>query len=457
MKNINTISRIYFLGIGGIGMSALALYFNERKVKVSGFDKTETPLTKELSEKGVAIHYDEDLEKLDKEAEIIVYTPAIPKDNKELLYYQQNNYTVIKRSELLGEITKTSFNICVAGTHGKTTISTMIAHILRETGYGCTAFLGGISVNYQTNYWSSDNNVVVVEADEYDRSFLKLYPDIAIISSMDADHLDIYGTIENLENAFIDFSKNIKNNGLLISKYGLRKSSELKSDNHIRYHLTNDFADSYSANLVIHNGHYTYDVMTKDWMIDNIELNIGGIHNVENSIVAIVVAHKLGIENSKIRQAVKDFKGVKRRFENILSESITYIDDYAHHPEELRALITSAKTLFSKKKMTIIFQPHLYSRTRDFADEFAEVLDLADEVILLPIYPARELPIEGVDSNMILNRMKNKNKQVFTKEELLKYLKNYLQEDKEQELFITAGAGDIDKLIEPIKQILKAA
>jgi UDP-N-acetylmuramate--alanine ligase len=459
MKDIKNISNIYFIGIGGIGMSALALYFNEKGVKVSGYDKTKTELTKDLANKGIVIHYSEDLEKIDKSADVVVYTPAIPKEHKEFIFYQENNYEIVKRSDILGEITKSSFNICVAGTHGKTTISTMIAHILRETGYGCTAFLGGISVNYQTNYWSSDNNVIVVEADEYDRSFLRLYPDIAIISSMDADHLDIYGNIENLEAAFIDFSKNIKADGTLISKHGLRRSKDLKAPHHIQYHLQNDFADAYASDIQIYNGSYTYNVKVKNWMLAGVTLNVGGMHNVENSVAAITVAHQLGIEDNKIRNAVKNFKGVKRRFEYILSGNEVYIDDYAHHPAELKALITGAKALYSDRDIVIIFQPHLYTRTRDFADEFAHVLDLADEVILLPIYPARELPIEGVNCEMILDKMNIENKRVLDKQQLLEYLRAKVSNDDHEwkYLFITAGAGDIDQLVEPIKQILIAA
>lgn len=458
MIDIKKISRIYFIGIGGIGMSALARYFSSKGITVSGYDKTETTFSRQLEQEGMNIHYNDDTELLDKEAQLIVYTPAIPKDNKELFYYQQNNYPLFKRSDVLHEITDDTFNICIAGTHGKTTISAMIAHILRDTGYGCNAFLGGISVNYNTNFWSSEKNVCVVEADEFDRSFLKLKPDVAVISAMDADHLDIYGTEEVMQNAFVEFSDKIKPGGLLLSKYGLKKDKEFKTINHLRYSLQNDAADIYASNITMSHGTYRFDVMTPDWMLDNVILNMGGMHNVENVVVAISVAHHLKIDTAKIRSAVQNFKGVKRRFEYIIkNDKQVLIDDYAHHPEELKALITGAKSLFSDMNCTIIFQPHLFTRTRDFAQEFAEILDMADEVILLPIYPARELSVKDVTSKLILNKMKNQNKKLMTKDELLNYIKFSKASPAGGGLegaFITAGAGDIDTLVEPLKQII---
>lgn len=431
-------------------MSALARYFKAQGKVVSGYDRTETTLTKQLVQEGIPVHYDEDVNQAPKDAGLVVYTPAIPAQHAELVFYQQNNYPLYKRSDVLGLITNSSFNICVAGTHGKTTISTMIAHILRHSGYGCNAFLGGISVNYDTNFWSDANNVCVVEADEYDRSFLKLNPDIAIITAMDADHLDIYGTEEAMEDAFIEFSGKLKPDGLLLSKFGLKRGSELKAPNHHTYSVQNESADIYGANIRLQQGSYEFDVMMKDFMLDDVKLNMGGMHNVENSIAAIAVARKLNIEPAKIKAAVADFKGVKRRFEYIIkSKELVFVDDYAHHPEELKALITGAKALFSKLHCTVVFQPHLYTRTRDLAQEFATVLDLADEVILLPIYPARELPIDGVSSNMILDRMYNDNKNLMSKEELLNWVKTH-----EVQLFITAGAGDIDTIVQPLKKIL---
>ena len=431
-------------------MSALARYFNANGVVVSGYDKTQTVLTSQLSSEGIKIHYEDNIEFIDKGAELVVYTPAVPKDHKELNYFLQHNYNLVKRSEVLGAITNSTYNICIAGTHGKTTTSTMVAHILRHSEYGCNAFLGGIAVNYNANFWPSEKNVSVVEADEYDRSFLKLSPDVAIISSMDADHLDIYGTAENMEQAFIEFSAKIKPGGLLLSKYGLKRTEDLKATEHLTYHLQNENASVYAANIKMRNGSYLFDVLMQYWELKDVVLNMGGMHNIENMIAAISVAQYLGIENDKIRKAVADFRGVKRRFEYIVkNEEQVMIDDYAHHPEELRALLSGAKELFPDKNCTVIFQPHLYSRTRDFVEGFAETLDLADEVILLPIYPARELPIEGVNSEMILNNMKNKNKIVLDKTELLSWVKN-----NKTELLITAGAGDIDTLVEPIKNIL---
>jgi UDP-N-acetylmuramate--alanine ligase len=458
-EEIKKIRSVYFIGIGGIGMSAIARFFHSKGIKVSGYDRTETGLTKEMEADGIAVHYEENVELTPKDVDLVVYTPALPADHKELVFYQQKGYRVMKRSDVLQMITESSFNICVAGTHGKTTTTTMIAHLLRDSGYGCNAFLGGISVNYGTNFWGSERNVCVVEADEYDRSFLKLNPDVAVISSMDPDHLDIYGTAEAMEQAFIDFSKKIKPDGLLISKFGLKRAKELRTENHLIYSLQNESADAYAANITMKNGSYEFDVIIKDNKLENVVLHMGGMHNVENAVAAITVASSLEIENEKIKAAVENFRGVKRRFEYIIkNDRIVFIDDYAHHPEELRALIHGAKTLFRQKKCTMIFQPHLYTRTRDLADGFAEVLDLADEIILLPIYPAREEPIEGVSSEMILKKMKNENKMVLRKDELLKWIENdYSKHINKEfgEVLITAGAGDIDMVVEPIKQILE--
>ena len=445
------ISSVYFLGIGGIGMSALARYFKSIGIKVSGYDKTPTVLTGKLEEEGIAIHFEDNISLIDKNAELVVYTPAVPKDHKEYNYLKDNNYTVLKRSEVLGMITKSSYSICIAGTHGKTTTSAMIAHVLRHSDYGCNAFLGGIATNYATNFWSSEKNVSVAEADEYDRSFLKLFPDVAVITAMDADHLDIYGTAEKLQDAFIEFANQVKPGGLLISKFGLSRSGEFKTTNKISYSMQNNVADAYAENIKLNNGSYVFDIVIKKERIRNVELNMGGMHNIENAVAAITVAKHIGIAAEKIKAAVAAFRGVKRRFEYVVkNDDVVMIDDYAHHPEELRALITGAKELFPGKKCTVVFQPHLFSRTKDFADGFAEVLSLADEVILLPIYPAREKPVEGVNSEMILNKMTSDNKRVLNREALLDWIKN-----NKQELLITAGAGDIDNLVEPIKKYLE--
>jgi UDP-N-acetylmuramate--alanine ligase len=465
---IKKIRSVYFIGVGGIGMSAIARFFRSNGIRVSGYDRSDTALIKELETEGIDIHFDENVEAIPKDVDIVVYTPAVPEDHKELVFYQQNGYKVIKRSDVLQMITKSSFNICVAGTHGKTTTTTMIAHLLRDSGYGCNAFLGGISVNYGTNFWpqastgaleSGERNVCVVEADEYDRSFLKLDPDVAVITAMDPDHLDIYGTAKAMEEAFIDFSKEIKPGGLLISKFGLKRGKELLASRHLTYSLQNESADAYAENIRMKNGSYEFDVVINDKKLGDVVLNMGGMHNVENAVAAITVASSLEIANDKIAAALERFKGVKRRFEYVIKNNrVVFIDDYAHHPEELRALIQGAKTLFRQRKCTIIFQPHLYTRTRDLANGFAEVLDLADEVILLPIYPARELPVEGVSSEMILEKMKNENKKVMNKDELLTWIKNdYLKDINTEfgQVLITAGAGDIDMIVEPIKEILE--
>jgi UDP-N-acetylmuramate--alanine ligase len=475
MVDIKDIKKIYFIGVGGIGMSALARYFRFHGKEVSGYDKTPTPLTRQLENEGIAVHYEEDLTLAPKDADIIVYTPAVPKDHKELLYYQQNDYTILKRSDMLGVITASSFNICVAGTHGKTTVSTMIAHILRHSGYGCNAFLGGIAVNYNSNFWSDKRNVCVVEADEYDRSFLKLSPDIAVITAMDADHLDIYGTAAAVQQAFIDFSGRLKPGGLLLSRQGLEKEADLQGDHRLTYGLESPGTsersvpgqqqaagpggpptpDVFASAITMGEGNYTFRVQTNDWSLDKVVLNMGGRHNVENATAAIGVAHRLGIEDEKIRAAVEAFRGVKRRFEYIIKKpGRVFIDDYAHHPEELKALISGAKDLFRGMKCTILFQPHLFTRTRDFADGFAESLDLADEVFLLPIYPARELPIEGVTSSLIAGKMTKGKVTIAGKTEVLEIIKEKLSHQERLELVITAGAGDIDTLVDPLRTIL---
>jgi UDP-N-acetylmuramate--alanine ligase len=499
ISSLNGIKKVYFIGIGGIGMSAIARYFHSKTIAVSGYDRTQTDLTKELEDEGISIHYNEDVVAIPKDVDLVVYTPAVPKNHAELVYYQEHGYKVVKRSDVLQAISADSFNICVAGTHGKTTITTMIAHILRHSGYGCNAFLGGISVNYHTNFWSSANDVCVIEADEYDRSFLKLSPNIAIVTAMDADHLDIYGDEKTMQDAFIEFTGKIKKGGLLISKFGLKRikahpdlpggkaqpslvedndsKSELsksevrsadgfpyrgKSDGGLTYSLQNDSADVFAQNIKIDEGGYVYDVNGRI-VLSNVELRIGGMHNVENSLVAMTVASELGIDAGKIKAAVADFKGVRRRFEYIIppvkKQQGAYvqpvlIDDYAHHPEELRALLTSVRSLFPQRIVTVIFQPHLFTRTRDLADGFAEVLSIADRVILLPIYPARELPIEGVTSELILRKVDNEDKMMLTKEELLDWMKGHDLNKEFGEVIVMAGAGDIDALVQPMKNII---
>jgi UDP-N-acetylmuramate--alanine ligase len=449
--NVRELKRVYFIGIGGIGMSALARFFREQGTVVTGYDKTETDLTKRLVSEGIGIHYTDDAAQLDKEAQLVVYTPAIPKDHKELNWYLANNYPVYKRSDVLQWITEAMYAVTVAGTHGKTTISTLTAYLLRETNYGCNAFLGGISVNYERNYWSSANNTAVIEADEYDRSFLKLRPDIATLTAIDPDHLDIYVTAGEMEKAFIQYTQNIKPGGTLLVKHGLHRQGELQGPHTITYSLQNDAADVYAENIMQKDGGYFFDVVGKGFKLEKLHLQIGGMHNVENTVAAIAITQLLGISGESVKTALPGFRGVMRRFEYLLkTESIVYIDDYAHHPEELAALIKSAKQLFPARRCVIAFQPHLFSRTRDLADGFAHSLDMADEVILLGIYPARELPMEGITSKTITDKMANPAHTILSADGLLEYVKL-----APLDLFITAGAGDIDKLTVPIKDILK--
>jgi UDP-N-acetylmuramate--alanine ligase len=444
---------VYFIGIGGIGMSALAKFFRSHGYRVSGYDKTRTELTAELESLGISIHFEEDVDSIPKDVELVVYTPAVPSDHKELEYYFQHGYKVVKRSDVLQMITKGSFNICIAGTHGKTTTTTMIAHLLTDSGFGCNAFLGGISVNYGTNFLGSARNVCVVEADEYDRSFLKLSPDIAVISAMDPDHLDIYGTPEAVEQGFIDFSHKINPGGLLITKFGLTRQKDLAGSKKMTYSATNAAADACAGNLKMINGSYEFDVMLPGRKIERLKLNMGGMHNVENAIAAITVASSLGISDDSIRHGIQNFRGVRRRFEYVIkSSSLVFIDDYAHHPEELKALINGAREMFKGMNCVVVFQPHLYSRTRDLADEFAEALNLADEVILLPIYPAREKPVEGVSSETIAKKMQESKVRLMTKEQLLRHAEHI--NTKSNEMLIMAGAGDIDTLVSRIKHIL---
>ncbi|HSZ32230.1 MAG TPA: UDP-N-acetylmuramate--L-alanine ligase [Puia sp.] len=454
MTDLNKIENIYFIGIGGIGMSALARYFLLQGKKVSGYDKTETTLTKTLASEGIPVTYTDDPDFIPKDAQLVVYTPAIPKNHRGLNYYLEHGYDLMKRSEVLGLITAETLNVCVAGTHGKTTISTMIAHILRDSGMGSNAFLGGISVNYNTNFWGNENNICVVEADEYDRSFLKLHPDIAVISSMDADHLDIYGTAEAVKEAFIAFAEKIKSGGTLVKKHGLPIPKSTGNVGQLSYHLTDQNADLYTENLRVHSGNYIFDVQGTGGHLKNVQLNVGGRHNVENALAAIAACRKLGLGGEKIIPALQNYKGVRRRFEyHIQNEGLVYLDDYAHHPRELESLIGSARELFPDKKMIVVFQPHLFSRTRDFAEGFAKALDGADEVILLPVYPARELPIQNITSATILNKMKKAKSQILNKQEILAMAKTI--NANENILLITAGAGDIDELIDPLTDLLK--
>ena len=447
MHKLDTIKNIYFIGIGGIGMSALARYFIAKGCVVSGYDKTKTVLTEALSELGINIHYEDNTGLIDTKADVVVYTPAIPESHNGLTYFRELGYEVVKRSDILGWITEGTVNICVAGTHGKTTVSTMVAHLLRDSGYGCTAFLGGIAANYNTNFWSSDNDVVVVEADEYDRSFLKLNPSVAVITSMDADHLDIYKTAEAFEDAFVSFSEKVKPGGLLLAKKGLAREASFDDTKLVTYSLHGNGASIYAKDIKVVDGAYHFKVVGPNWQLEEMVLNMGGLHNIENALVAVAVAVHLGIEPHKIKAALANFAGVKRRFEYLIkTESQVLIDDYAHHPAELTALITGLRSLYPEQKLTLVFQPHLFSRTQDLCQGFADSLSAADQVVLLPIYPARELPIAGVTSEMIIDKMTNKNVVLLQKEDLSAWVK-----EQKPKLLVMAGAGDIDVLIRTIK------
>lgn len=449
MNPLIGIKRIYFIGIGGIGMSAIARYFNAQGVLVSGYDKTPTLLTDSLQKEGIQIHFEDNIELADKEATVIVYTPAIPKEHSELNYFLNNNYLVVKRSDVLLWITENAFTIGISGTHGKTTTTSMTAHILRDSGYGCNAFLGGIASNYGTNFWSHEKNVVVVEADEYDRSFHKLSPNIAVVTAVDPDHLDIYGTEEEFIKAFGIYTDKIKAGGVLIHKVGTQFPINPSNKSVYTYAFKNESGSFHSTNLKVIDGSYHFDMVHPNGILKDVVLNMGGLHNIENATAAIAIALSLGIDEEKIKAAIYSFKGVKRRFEyKVKTAEKIVIDDYAHHPEELNALISGVRSLYPNEKMVLVFQPHLYSRTKDQEKGFVEVLDKADEVILLPIYPARELPIEGVSSEMLLAKMTLQNKRVLSKEALLDWAKS-----TKDRLIVMAGAGDIDTCIEKVKNL----
>jgi UDP-N-acetylmuramate--alanine ligase len=448
---LRDIQRVYLVGIGGIGMSGLARYFQHLGCIVCGYDKTATDLTNDLHNEGIQVVFDDKADWIPMSFQepcndtLIIYTPAIPKDSAILNYFKNKGFELFKRSQVLGLISKSSFTIAVAGTHGKTTTSTMVAHLLKASGNDCSAFLGGISSNYQSNVLYGKNNVMVVEADEYDRSFLTLYPDVAIITSMDADHLDIYGDHAHLTESFKLFASQIKVGGTLVHKKGL------PLDTGYTYAIDDATADAHAANIRIEGGDFYFDFVNAELRISDIKMGIAGTHNIENAVAAIEAVLRLDIPADSIKSALASFKGVKRRFEYIVkTPEHIYIDDYAHHPEELRACISSVKKLYPDKKLTAIFQPHLYTRTRDFADGFAEVLDMVDELILLDIYPARELPIEGVTSDMLLNKMQLVNKRKLTKQQALDAVKN-----EKPKLLLTVGAGDIDTLVHPLNEILQ--
>ena len=442
---------IYFIGIGGIGMSAIARYYNFKGLKVSGYDKTPSELTHALEAEGIEVHYEDNVDFVPKDIEhtLVVYTPAIPKDMGELTYVREKGYRVIKRSRMLGEIAEGQSCLAVAGTHGKTTTSTMLAHLFQDSGEGCSAFLGGISKNYDTNLLVSRNPVIVAEADEFDRSFLQLFPEIAVITSMDADHLDIYGDENHIREAFKAFASQVK--GSIIIKYGLDICEEDTEAEILRYSFDNPEADFHAENLVQDEcGYFTFDLHHPGGVIEGCRVGIPGWVNVENGIAASAIALTYGLDPEKIRQGLASFQGVKRRFDiHVNTPECSYIDDYAHHPKEIAAAISSMRNIFQGRRLTAVFQPHLYTRTRDFAEEFAEALSKVDKLILLDIYPAREEPIPGVTSEIIFDKVNGPEKVLLTKEELMDYLKN-----EDIDTLITFGAGNIDRFIRPITELL---
>lgn len=453
---MNNIQSIYFIGIGGIGMSNLARYFMSKGKKVAGYDRKETPLTKELVKEGAIIHYTDDIKLIpdfckNSADTLVVYTPAVPSDNEEVKFFQNNGFTMQKRAQVLGIITKSSKALCCAGTHGKTTTSSMLAHILKQSHLDCNAFLGGILKNYNSNLILSETSeFTVIEADEYDRSFHWLHPYMALITSVDPDHLDIYGTEEEYLKSFEHFTSLIQPGGALVMKHNIKLSPKV-ADNVKVYTYSIEKGDFHAKNVRIGNGEIHFDFVTPKGIIDNIQLGVPVKINIENGIGSMALAWLSGATDDELRHAMATFQGAKRRFDFILkTDKMSMIDDYAHHPEELTASITSVKELYPNKKLTGIFQPHLYSRTKDFAPEFAKSLSLLDELILLDIYPAREKPIEGVSSKIIFDKVTCP-KTLCNKEELLPLL----EKKNDIEVLLTVGAGDIDQLLEPIKQILE--
>lgn len=445
-------NHIYFIGIGGIGMSAIARYCKFKGCSVSGYDRTPSELTLKLEAEGMEVHYEDDPSRIpaDTKDTIVVYTPAVPESLGELSYARSHGYKVIKRSQMLGELTHGESCLAVAGTHGKTTTSTMIAHILTESGRGCSAFLGGISKNYGTNMLVSDKPCVVVEADEFDRSFLQLHPAIAAITSMDADHLDIYGDMEHVREAFVQFASQVSE--VLIVKHGLPIPAVAVSAKIFTYHLDEPGADFHGSNLRLgDDGYYSYDLVYPGGVINDIKVGAPGLVNVENSIAAAAVCLCYGTDAQLMRSAIASFLGVKRRLEvHVNRPGLCYIDDYAHHPAELASAIASVRGIFPGRRITGIFQPHLYTRTRDFADGFAEALSGLDKLILLDIYPAREEPIEGVSSELIFKDVHCPEKLLIRKEQLMETLKA-----EKPDVLMTMGAGDIDRFVEPISEWLE--
>ncbi|WP_397363706.1 UDP-N-acetylmuramate--L-alanine ligase [Olleya sp. R77988] len=445
--NLNNIHNIYFVGIGGIGMSALARYFNANNKHVAGYDKTQTKITDSLESLGVSVHFEDDVklienQYLDTDTTLVVYTPAVPSSHTELTYFNNNGFAVLKRSEILGLITENTFCLAVAGTHGKTTTTSILGHLLNQCDVELTAFLGGISENYNSNLILNGSKVSVVEADEFDRSFLTLSPDMACITSMDADHLDIYGDASELIKTFEDFTKKLKPNGKLFIKNGL----PLKG---ITYGIEDD-ADYSAQNITIQNGAYVFDVKTPKTVLKNFQFNLPGRHNLSNALVALAMSVEYGLPRPQLAKALASYNGVKRRFTyQIKTNDLVFIDDYAHHPEEINAVHQAVREMYPEDKVLVVFQPHLFSRTQDFAQDFANSLSKFDEILLLDIYPARELPIEGITSEWLLGHIDNKNKTLVTKKNMVQHIKN-----SHSKIILTLGAGDIGAEVLTIKKAL---
>ena len=458
MIDIKNREGIYFVGIGGIGMSALARYFVKGGYKIGGYDRAESKITISLSEEGCSVSYVDEVESLpdlfgditQKDKVIIVYTPAIPVDNKILSFFRNNGYSVYKRSEILGEISEGTDTLAVAGTHGKTTISTMIAHMLKQSHVDCSAFLGGISKNYDTNLLIGEGRYTVMEADEFDRSFHRLKPLMAVVTSLDADHLDIYGDQKTMIEAYNQFCSKIRPGGMLVVNSKIRSEITVPAEVTCFTYGLDETADYRAFNIELGNDYYRFNIKTPTTVVDDLHFAFPGIINIENFTAAFAIALMCGVTVQEIRKAIILFQGVRRRFDiRINLPGLTYIDDYAHHPEEIKACITSVKEFFRGRKITGIFQPHLFSRTRDHADGFAKILDELDEVILLPIYPAREMPIEGVSSELIYNKMKSDRKRLLNKSDIPVHLNS-----ANLDVLLTIGAGDIDSLVGPIEQKL---
>lgn len=438
---------IYFLGIGGIGMSSLALYFIDKQKSVGGYDKVKSSITKQLSMKGSVINYEDSKANipnnfLNKEETLVVYTPAIPKSNKQFVFFQQSSFKILKRSELLGILSKNKFCIAIAGTHGKTTTASILSHILLDNNIKFTSFIGGISENYNTNFIQNGDEIILVEADEFDRSFLTLYPNIACITSIDPDHLDIYFNEQSIYESFIDFTNNIKNEGVLLVNEKISiKGSTFGFDKNSDFHITN---------YNISNEEVFFDI-NYNGLISSIKFNMQGRHNALNALVAFAIGLELKIDKVKLSKSLSTFLGVKRRFTYVLKSPKIIIDDYAHHPKEIEEISKSIKELYPDKKVTAVFQPHLYSRTRDFMSEFAHSLSFFDEVVLTEIYPAREKPIKNINSENLLNRIENNNKCLITKSNLPKYLSK-----SSSDILVIMGAGDISEEVNSIKKHIES-